>query len=122
MKADFPSDVVNMSTYTVANAVCLEIVKLHCQICDSFGHVEKQLDKKTKVIFKLYNVTNWEQIITIHILPNISRSRGNQGMKFCQLIEHNIRNIFFEKSYTKCSGESRPRPFLKKSKLSISLD
>ena len=27
-----------------------------------------------------------QQIITIHILPNISRSEGNQTMKFGQLI------------------------------------
>ena len=42
-------------------------------------------------------------------------------MKFGQLIEHNMRNIFHEKSYTKCDGETIPRPFSKKSKLSISL-
>ena len=43
-------------------------------------------------------------------------------MKFGQLIECNMRNIFLEKSYTKCGGETIPRPFSKKSKLSISLD
>ena len=42
-------------------------------------------------------------------------------MKFGQLIEHNMGNIFHEKSYTKCGGETIPRPFSKKSKLSISL-
>ena len=41
-------------------------------------------------------------------------------MKFGQLIEHNIRNIFLGKSYTKCSGETIPRPFSKKkAKLSL---
>ena len=45
-----------------------------------------------------------------------------QAMKFCQLIEHNMRNIFLEKSYTKCGGETIPRLFSKKSKLSIALD
>ena len=40
----------------------------------------------------------------------------------CQLIEHNIRIIFLEKSYTKCGGETIPRSFSKKSKFSISLD
>ena len=60
--------------------------------------------------------------ITIHILTNISRSKGNQVMKFHQLIEYNMRNIFIEKSYTKCGGEAIPRPFFKKLKLSISLD
>ena len=41
------------------------------------------------------------QTIVIHILPNILRSKGNQTMKFGQLIECNMRNIFLEKSYTK---------------------
>ena len=49
-------------------------------------------------------------------MPNISRSKGNQTMKFGQLIECNMRNIFLEKSYTKYGGETIPRP------LSISLD
>ena len=43
-------------------------------------------------------------------------------MKFGQLIEYNMRNIFLEKSYTKCSGETSPRPFSEKLKLTISLD
>ena len=52
--------------------------------------------------------------------PNILKSKGNQ--KFGQLIEYNMRNIFVEKSYTKCAGETIPRPLSKKSKLNISLD
>ena len=43
-------------------------------------------------------------------------------MKFGQLIEYNMTNIFLEKSYTKCGGENTARPFSKKSKLTISLD
>ena len=43
-------------------------------------------------------------------------------MKFGQLIEYNMRNIFLEKSYTKCGGKIIPGPFSKESKLSISLD
>ena len=62
------------------------------------------------------------QAIVMHILPNILRSKSNQTMKFGQLIEYNIRNIFLEKWYTKCGGEIIPRPFSKKLKLSISLD
>ena len=54
--------------------------------------------------------------------PNISRSKGNQTIKFGQSIEHNMRDIFLEKSSTKCGEETIPRPFSKKSKLSISLD
>ena len=43
-------------------------------------------------------------------------------MKFGQLIEYNIKNIFVEKAYTKCAGETIPRTLSKKSKLSIPLD
>ena len=58
------------------------------------------------------------QTIAIHILTNISRSKGNQAMKFGQLTEYNLRNISIEKSYTKCVGETIPRPFFKIPKLS----
>ena len=63
-----------------------------------------------------------QKTIVIHILPNISRSNGNQTMKFGQLIEYNMRNIFRGKSYTKCGGENSPRPSSEKLKLSIPLD
>ena len=55
-------------------------------------------------------------------MPNISSSKGNQTMKFDQLIEYNMKNIFLEKSYTKFGRKASPRPFHKKSKLSISLN
>ena len=61
-----------------------------------------------------------KQIIAIHILPNILRNKGDQTVKFCKLIEYNMRNVFL-KIYTKCDDESSPRSFSKKSKL-ISLD
>ena len=35
-----------------------------------------------------------KQTIAIHILPNISRIKGNQEMKFDQLIEYNMKNPF----------------------------
>ena len=38
------------------------------------------------------------QTIAIQILPDILRSKGSQTMKFVQLIECNMRNIFLEKS------------------------
>ena len=52
--------------------------------------------------------------ITRNILPDISRSRENQTMKFRQLIKYNKRNIFFEKYCAKWGGETRPTPFLKR--------
>ena len=63
-----------------------------------------------------------KQTIAMHIFPNISRGKDNQTMKSGHSTEFNIRNIFFEKSYTKGGGETIPRPFPKKLKMSISLD
>ena len=37
-----------------------------------------------------------KQIITIHILSNIPRTEGSQGVKFVWLMEYNVRNIFFK--------------------------
>ena len=45
------------------------------------------------------------------------RGKGNQTIKFGQLIEYNTRNIFVEKSRTKCAGETIPRPSSKISKI-----
>ena len=43
-------------------------------------------------------------------------------MIFGRLIGYNLKNIFLEKSLTKCGGETIPRLFFKKPKLNISLD
>ena len=63
-----------------------------------------------------------KQKIAIHTLPNISRIKVNQTMKFGQLTEYDMRNTFLEKSYAKCGGETTLRPFSDKLKLSIFLD
>ena len=46
-------------------------------------------------------------------MTNISGSKSNQAMKLSQVIEYNLRNIFLQKSYTKCGAGTIPRPFLK---------
>ena len=83
-----------------------------------FGHIAKRL-----ILISNFRTSQcgWQTIV-IHILPNILRSKGNQAIKFGQLIERNMRHIFFKKSYTKCDGEISPRHFYEKLKLSISLD
>ena len=43
-------------------------------------------------------------------------------MKFGQLLEYSVRYIFPEKSHAKCGGETIPKLFSKRSKLSIYLD
>ena len=63
------------------------------------------------VLIRKVNFMTGEKIIAIHILFNILRSKGNQAMKFDQLIEYDMRNIFLEKTYTKGGGETIHRPF-----------
>ena len=59
-----------------------------------------------------------KQTIAIHKLPNISRGKGNQTMKFAQLIKYNIINIFLENHTQKCGGETFFfKPFSKKIKI-----
>ena len=50
------------------------------------------------------------QTIAIHLLPNISQSKGNQTIKFGQLIEYNKKNIFLQKLCRKWSKETSSRP------------
>ena len=70
-----------------------------------------------KIILKICDVTTTLTNNCKHILTNISRSKANQAMKFGQLIEYNLRSIFFKKSHTKCGGKTIPRPFFKKIKI-----
>ena len=51
-----------------------------------------------------------KQTAAIHILPNISRSKGNQTKKFGLLIKY---VTFREQSHTKCGGETITDLFLK---------
>ena len=50
--------------------------------------------RKLRLIKKFMTPQTGQQIIAIHVLPNISGSKRNQAMKFGQLIEYNMRNIF----------------------------
>ena len=69
-----------------------------------FRHVGKRLyfQRKLSLFSKFVTSSTEKQIIAIDILLNISRNEGNQAMKFSQLIEYNMRNIFLEKS---CGGD-----------------
>ena len=58
----------------------------------------------------------------MNILPNILRSKGNPAIKVGQLTECNMRNIYLEKSYSKCGKGTSRRPFSEKLNLSIFLD
>ena len=93
------------------------VVKIFNFLSWLFDHVKKRLDEKDNVNFKIHDVTTWLTNNCNAQLTNISRSKDKQTMKFGQLIEYNMRNIFLEKFYRKCGGDTIPRAFSKKSKL-----
>ena len=49
------------------------------------------------------------QAVLINIFSDISKSKGDQVMKFNQLIEKSTRNIFLQKSCKKHDRESSSR-------------
>ena len=53
-----------------------------------------------------------QQIITIHILPNISRTKDNPTMKFGEIIKYSMRNIFVKKHAKYEIGKLVPELFL----------
>ena len=100
----------------------LFVVKICKFLSWLFDHVEKRLDSKNKINFEIYDVTAWlTNNCNTHIYQYL-KSKSNQATKFGQLIECYTRNIFLGKSYTKYDRKTFPRPFSKKSKLSIFLD
>ena len=54
-----------------------------------------------------------QQIITIYILPNISVGKGNQAMKFGQLIEYKMRNFSLKNYMQNVVEKLAPDLFLK---------
>ena len=79
---------------------------------------------KALLILKICNFLKFmtsqsgQQTIAIHILTNISRNIGNQAMKFCQVIEYNMSNFYFETSCTEMAEKLFANPFLKSLNLS----
>ena len=109
----------NSFYFTLKALFLLKIFKF----CVDFFVIQKNgLIGQIKLISKFMAPQPGKQTISIHILPNISRNKGNHKMKFSQLIEFNMRKFSLEKSYTKCGGETISTPFSKNLKLSISLD
>ena len=63
-------------------------------------------------IFKFLTSQPGQQTIAIHVLHNISRSKGNQTMKFRQLIECNMKHFSWNIRH-KMWEKLVPDPFLK---------
>ena len=87
----------NVFHFTLKTLLVLKIFKFLSLL---FGHVAERLDQKYKVPFKFYDVTAWLTNNCNTHIAHISRSKDNHVMKFGQLIEHNMRNIFFLKNHT----------------------
>ena len=68
---------------------------------------------KGKVNLKIYDVVGRQQIITIHILLNISSSKGNHTMKVGQSMECNIRKIYLENHTQNVVKKLVPQYFVK---------
>ena len=70
--------------------------------------------KRLRLILKFGTSENGKQIITIHVLPSISRSKENQIMKFGQLMEYIMRNIFLQNQTQNVVEKLVPDLLLKK--------
>ena len=79
------------------------------------------LIRKLRLISKIMTLQTGQQVITMHMLSDLARSKVNQKTKICQF-EHNMRNIFLEKSCAICGGKASPTPFHKKAKSIRSLN
>ena len=100
-----------------------QLFSFYLNFCLDFLVMEQNgLIRKIRLISNFMTSKPGQQTIVIHILPNISRSKGNQTIKLDQLIECNMRHICLEKLYAKCDWETSPRTFSENFNLSISLD
>ena len=75
----------------------LFVLKLFKFLSQLFGHVGNSLIRKLRLTSKFMTSQPGLQTFAIYILSNISQSKGNQTMKFGQLIEYNKGNIFLQK-------------------------
>ena len=93
----------------------LFILKIFIFLSWLFCYVEKRLDKKELSSFSKFMTSHSRNKLQYSYCPISQRVKV---IKFGQLKEYS-RNIFLEKSYTKCDGETISRPSSKKSKLAI---
>ena len=95
----------------------LFVLKIFTFLAWLYGYVENGLIGKLWLISKFMTSQIGQQIITIRILPNISRKKGNQATYFGQLIKYSLRKISLQKLCRKLRRETSSRLlfcFLKK--------
>ena len=90
---DSPLKMMENSFYLILKA--LFVLKIFKHLSWIFGHVKKPSSiRKIRLVSKFMTLHPGKQRITIHILLNISQIKGNQTMKFGQLIEYPKIHIF----------------------------
>ena len=72
---------------------------------------KNNLMRKVRLTSKFMTPKTGEQITAIHVLSNISGSKGNQIVKRGQSIKHNLRNIYLQKSCRKYGRKTSSKPF-----------
>ena len=120
LATESPLKVIKNTFYLTLKS--LFVLKIFKFLCDLLVMKRNSRIITIRLILKYMTSERGKQPIGIQTLPNTSRSKSNQTMAFGQFIEYNMRNIFLKKLYTKFVGETIPRRFSKKLKISISLD
>ena len=83
----------NALYFTLKSLFILKIFKFLFWL---FGLVEKRLIGKLRLISRFMTSQHGKQTLAIHILSNISISKGNQTMKFGQLVDMTWEIIFLK--------------------------
>ena len=99
LAAKIPLKMIKNAFYFTSKAIF--VLNIFTFLSWLFGHAAKWLDTKDKVNFEFYGIIAWltNSLVNIQILPNISRSKGNQTIKSGQLI--NVTwETFFLKNHT----------------------
>ena len=63
---------------------------------DFLARLENGWIRKLRLVLRFMTSHTGQQIITIHILPNISGSKSNQAMK-CGMLKKRSQKVFFSK-------------------------
>ena len=120
LSTESPLKMMKNAFYFTSKA--LFILKIFKFLSWLFGHVAKRLDKKVKVVFKFYDVTAWLTNNRTTYIAQYFKKQSQSDNEIWSVNRMNLRNIFLEKSHTKCDWKTSPKPFSENWKLSISLD
>ena len=101
--------IMNIAFYFTLKA--LFILKIFSFCSEFFGYVWKWLDKKAKVNFKIYHITNWNTNNYNEHITRYLKNKDNHKMKFGMAIKYKMRNIFL-KSCRKWDSETISDHFL----------